>query len=247
MKTWLMYRFVSLLLRMLAFSALLLMAACATTPRPMQIRAQVDALAVNDANAKHRFVILPANKELNPQDLQFIEFKGYVEKALKNRGYIKTEILSDADVVLFLSYGVGEPQMQQYAYDVPIWDDFGYYPYSRRYRFYPRATYGFMGYTQQIETYTVFRRYLVLEAYDMDAYLNQKTPIQHWKVSVQSLGQSNDLRQVFPYLVTAMQPHMGSNTGHMLTVDIDEFNPLLRDILLGNPNRLPMSSPAAPP
>lgn len=81
----------------------------------------------------------------------------------------------------------------------------------------------------------------------MAAYLQQKTPVQLWKVSVQSRGQSNDLRLIFPYMVTAMQPYLGTNTGHMLTVIVDETNLLLKDISTANPNRLPSPSPASQP
>jgi hypothetical protein len=217
----------------------MLLSGCATAPQPLRIRSEVDGLTSVDASLQRRFVILPADTQVNAQDLQFLEFKGYVEKALAQRGFIKVEQMQAGDVVLFLRYGVGDPQMRQYSYDVPIWNDFGYayYPYARRGRYYP--AYGVAGYTQHIETYTVYRRYLTLEAYDMASHLQQQTPKQLWKVNVQSQGQSNDLRLVFPYLVTAMQPYLATNTGHMQTVDIDEANSLLRDIMLGNPYRLP--------
>jgi hypothetical protein len=216
---------------------LILVSGCATTPRPVQIRAEVDGLASGDAQVKRRYVILPADKQLSPLDLQFVEFKGYVEKALMQRGYVKVEQMQEGDVVLFLGYGVGEPQVRQYSYSVPVWNDFAFYPYGRRFMYYPSI--GVAGYTQRTESYTVYKRYMTLEAYDMSAHLQQQMPIQVWKVNVQSQGQTNDLRLVFPYLVTAMQPHIGTNTGHMQTVDIDESDALLREIMLGNPNRLP--------
>ncbi|QPK65506.1 hypothetical protein IVG45_06640 [Methylomonas sp. LL1] len=221
----------------------LLLAACATGPQPMTVRSDVDALTTADAQNKQRFVILPGGKEVSEQDLQFIEFKTYVEKVLINRGFSKASSLRDGDMVLFLSYGVGAPQMYQYAYEVPVWNDMGYYPfYSRRYRYYPMmSTY----YTQRIETYTLYKRYLSLDAYDMEAYLQQQTPRQLWKISVQSEGRSNDLRLTFPYMVTAMQPYIGTNTGHMLAVDVDEFNPVLRQITMNIP--LPSVLPASQP
>lgn len=231
-------------LRRIALCILLTtLSACASGLRTLQIRADVDALATSEAQSKRRFVLLPGNKDINPRDLQFLEFKGYIEKSLLNRGFIKVEQLQDGDVVLFLNYGTGEPQLQQYSYDVPVMNNFGYYPYYRPYRYYSGMAYG---YTQHIETYTVYKRYLTLEAYDMAAYLQQKTPVQLWKVSVQSRGQSNDLRLIFPYMVAAMQPYLGTNTGHMLTVIVDETNLLLKDISTANPNRLP-PSPASQP
>ena len=228
------------LVRVLSFCGiLLLLNACSTAQHSLVIRSDIDALATQDAQEKRHFVIVPANKEIMPQDLQFLEFKGYIEKALLQRGFVKANQFEQGDVFVYLNYGVGEPQTQQYSYEVPIWSDFGYYPYSRRYGFYPRMSYGVAGYAQRVQTYKVYTRYLTLEAYDMPVDLNQQAAKQLWKISVRSQGQSNDLRFVFPYMVTAMQPYLGRNSGHMLSVDIDEFNPLLRDIQLGNVHRLP--------
>ncbi len=227
------------------FSLLLIVIAltgCAITPGPMEVRSDVDALAMPEAQNRRQFVILPGNKDTSEYDLQFMEFKNHVEKALLKRGFIKAPSLQAGDVVLFLSYGVGEPQVHQYAYDVPVWSGYGYYPYyGRRYGFYPRmGMYG--GYARRMESYTLYRRHLMLEAYDMTAYLNKETPRQLWKVSVQSLGQSNDLRLTLPFMVTAMQPYVATNSGRIVTVDVDEFNPLLGEIRANNP--MPLAIPA---
>lgn len=211
----------------------LLLTGCATAPQPMRIRSDVDALAVNDAQSMRRFVILPGDNGLKEQDLQFIEFKAYVEKVLAKRGFTKADSLQNGDVAVFLSYGVGEPQAYQVSYDVPVWNNMGFYPYYRRYGFYPSMS---PYYTQRIETYMLYKRYLSLEAYDMEAYLQRKTPKQLWKITVQSRGTSNDLRLTMPYMLTAMQPYIGTNTGHMVIVDVDEFNPLLKSLLGSNPS-----------
>ncbi len=218
----------------------LLLTACAASRQTVEIRSDVDALATSEAQAKRRFVILPGNKDIKEQDLQFIEFKAYVEKTLNNRGFTKVDALHDGDVVLFLSYGVSEPQTYQYSYEVPTWNSAGFYPYYRRYWYYPMSPY----YTQRMQTYLMYRRHLTLEAYDMAAYLQNKTPQQLWKVNVQSQGLSNDLRLTFPYMVVAMQPYIGSNTGHMVTVDVDEFNPLLKSLLNHQSND--MTAPVIP-
>lgn len=100
--------------------------------------------------------------------------------------------------------------------------------------------YGVGGYAQRVESYTLYRRYLMLDAYDATAYLNKQTPQQLWKISVQSLGQSNDLRLTLPFMVTAMQPYIASNTGQIVSVDVDEFNPLLQEIRSHYPNTSPV-------
>ncbi|MDT4291257.1 hypothetical protein RO575_16965 [Methylomonas sp. MO1] len=211
-----------------------LLAACSTTPRPLQFRTEIDSLvAVSAPQSNMRFVVLPGNAGANEQDLQFIEFKTYIEKVLANRGYSKANSIQDSNLVMFLSYGVGAPEVHQYTYEVPLWNDMGYYYPYRMSRFYNGYYPGFGvgGYSQRTESYTTFRRYLVLEACDKEAYLQQQQRKQLWKTSVQSNGSSNDLRLVFPYMAAAMQAYLGTNTGHMITVDIDETNTLVRSLL----------------
>lgn len=227
------------------FAAVMTLTACASGPAPMQIRADVDALASEEAKQKQRYVILPGNKDINEQDLQFIEFKNYLEKALASRGFIKAASLQEGNVVIFLSYGIGTPETHHYSYEVPVWGDVGYYyPYSRRSRFYSGFGYmpmqGITGYAQRVESYTAYTRYALLDAYDMGPYLQQQKLVQLWKTRVESKGTSNDLRLTFPYMVTAMQPYIGTNTEHMVATEVDEFNPLLRDLLgISSPPQTP--------
>ena len=78
-----------------------LLTACASSPKPLEIRSDVDALATSDAQSKRHFVIFPANKEIKQQDLEFIEFKTYVEKVLSKRGFVKANTPQDGDVVSY--------------------------------------------------------------------------------------------------------------------------------------------------
>lgn len=223
----------------------LLAAACSTAPRPLQFRTEIDSLVANTGSQLNtRFFVLPGNSGINESDLQFIEFKTHIEKVLANRGYSKADSLQDSNVVMFLSYGIGAPEVHQYSYDVPMWNDMGvYYPYrmSGYYRgFYPGFGWGMAGYSQRTESYTTFRRHLALEACEKDAYVQQQQRKQLWKTTVQSSGSSNDLRLVFPYMAAAMQAYIGTNSGHMLAVDIDENNPVVRSLL----GPIPPSPPA---
>ena len=70
----------------------------------------------------------------------------------------------------------------------------------------------------------------MLDAYEMTAYLQKQPSQQLWKLNVQSQGESHDLRLTFPFRVAAMQPYIAVNTGRIVTVDVDETSPLLRDI-----------------
>lgn len=208
--------------------------ACAGLSPSLQFRTEVDSLvAGNEVQTKKSFVILPDAANANSEDLQFIEFKAYIEKALQLRGFVKANTARESELVLFLSYGVDNPQVHQYSYDVPVMPNMGYYymppRMSRYYGAFP--PFGMNTYIPRIESYTTFKHHLQLEACDSGLYLQQQQRKQLWKTSVQTIDRSNDLRLVFPYLVAAMQAHIGTNTGHMLIVDIDETDPILRSLI----------------
>lgn len=214
-----------------ALLILLVLTACASTSRPMQVRSNVDALAASSIplSQGRNFVILPGDPNVGESDLQFIEFRSIVEKALLNRGFTKATSLDTSDLVLFMTYGVGAPEMVVDSYDVPLWTGMGYYGFGRGRYFYPGWGAG-MGYAQRINTYSVYRRFLSVSACEVEPYRMQKQRVERWRVNVESRGLSNDLRLTFPYMVAAMQTHIATNTGHMLTIDVDESDPVLKTL-----------------
>ena len=64
-------------------ASFLFLSGCATS-----FNINVDSLATPEATSKTRYVVAPASQDVNVNDLQFIEFAGYVERALTNRGFI---------------------------------------------------------------------------------------------------------------------------------------------------------------
>jgi len=209
-----------------------LLSGCATGPARQHFVSDVDAISSPEAVGKKLFVIVPGNQAVSDKDLQFTEFKALVEKAMVSRGFIRAHSLESSEFVVLLSYGVGAPETRQYTYDVPVWTETGfYYPYRRR--FYPGfagySSIGVTGYSQRTESYVSYRRNLLIDAHETQAYLRREFK-QLWKVNAESQGRSNDLRLAFPYMLSAAIPYLGSNTGHMLTIDIDEENPVLRDL-----------------
>ncbi len=224
-------------------SAVLCMAlsGCATVQQ--QFRSEVDSLAKSVTFEKKRYVLLPGNKDTEATDLQFQEFSGYIDKVLLERGYIKTNEFSDADLAIFLAYAIGDPQTYHYSYSVPTWGRTGVSSsntygtvssyggtatYSGTTRYTP--TYGVTGATTHVATNTIFTRFLWLDAYDIDSYLKDKKMDQVWKTTVISTGISNDLRLVIPYMVTSMKKYLGSNTGQKVRVDLSEDDPEVQQL-----------------
>lgn len=203
-----------------------------------RFKTSVDSLAQADAAAKKRYVLLPGGKGVEPADLQFQEFAAYVEKVLAEKGFMKVGAFEDADVAIFLAYAIGDPQTYQYTYSVPTWGQTGVSSsntygtvssyggmanYSGATTYTP--TYGVTGSTTHIGTNIVYTRFLSLDTYDMPVYLKEKRLAQVWKTRVVSAGSSDDLRLVVPYMIAAMKPYLGVNTGRKIEVEVPVNDP----------------------
>lgn len=223
-----------------------LLSGCATM-RPTRFLSSVDSLARADATAKKRYILMPGNKNVEVADLQFQEFAAYIDKALAEKGFVKTTTFQEADVAVFLTYAIGDPQTHQYTYSLPTWGQTGVASshthgtvssygsmgtYSGTTTYTP--TYGVTGSTTHVGSHTTYTRFLVLDAYDVATHIKENKMNQVWKTSAISTGSSNDLRQVVPYMVTAMKPHLGTNTGRKVEVEVREDDPAVQ-LLRGSP------------
>lgn len=74
----------------------------------------------------------------------------------------------------------------------------------------------------------MYTRFLFLDAYDVATYIKENKMNQVWKTNVVSAGSSNDLRLVMPYMVTAMKPYLGTNTGRKIDVEVTEDDPAVQ-------------------
>lgn len=216
-----------------------LLSGCSTT----RFISNVDSLAQANAVAKKRYVLLPGGKGVQADDLQFQEFSAYVERVLTDKGFVKAAAFQDADVAIFLSYAIGDPQTYQYTYSVPTWGQTGVSSsttygtvssfgsmatYSGTTTYTP--TYGITGSTTHVGTDTVFTRFLFLDAYDVQTYMKEQKMAQVWKTNVISTGSSGDLRLVIPYMVAAMKPYVGTNTGRKIEVAVPANDPTVRTL-----------------
>lgn len=186
------------------------------------------------------YVLIPGNKDTTAEDLEFKEYASYVERALSELGFIKAESFDDAATAIFLGYGIGEPQEQQYTYSEPTWGQTGVSSttttgsvssngsYSETTTYTP--TYGITGSTTHYDSNITYLRFMFLDAVDLNEYKKSKKEIQIWKTKVSSSGSSGDLRRIFPILVAASQNNIGKNTGTMITVNLLENDPSVLEI-----------------
>jgi hypothetical protein len=70
-------------------------------------RIAVHSVADPYAHFTQAYVLLPLDRKVAPADRQFLEYSRYLQKALAARGYRQARSLRDAELVVFLGYGVG--------------------------------------------------------------------------------------------------------------------------------------------
>jgi hypothetical protein len=203
----------------------------------------VDSLAASGAAAKKTYLLLPGNQGVTAADLQFKEYAEYLKRVLNKKGYTYTESKDEADVAIYLSYGMGDPETHQYSYDLPVWGRTGYYASSTqvaqtvvdgqtKYRAYTTytPTYGLIGYNTHIDSVTTFFRFAVIAAYDYSQFKKDETEVQLWKTTINSTGSSDDLRSIFPMLMAASIPYIATDTGHKVYLTLYETDPVVQEI-----------------
>ncbi|MBI4209380.1 MAG: hypothetical protein HY538_06715 [Deltaproteobacteria bacterium] len=171
-------------------------------------------------------------------DLEYAEYSNYVRRALISSGYVPSEKFDEIEIFIFMSYGIGDPITAYKTYSVPQYGKIsggtssfsaltaGTGGTSSTIGTITEPTqYGVVGSRTQVRSETTYFRYLVLEAIDAGAFKKDKKIIPVWKTTVTSRGSSDDLRRVFPILVAAARPYIGTNTEHKIKVRLKEKNP----------------------
>lgn len=216
----------------LLFSLLLIITGCAVGP---QFHVNVDSIGGIESHSKNKYLLLPGVKGVEESDLQYREYSSFVERALISIGYVKTGNFAEADIAIFLGYGIGDPQTHQFTYSLPTYGQTGISSsstygtvntygnkaiYSGKTTYTP--TYGVTGSKTYVGNRTTYFRYMFLDAIDLEEYRKTEKEVQLWKTTATSVGASGDLRRVFPILVAASKSHMGTNTGKQVKVILSE-------------------------
>ncbi|SHO54430.1 hypothetical protein VQ7734_00144 [Vibrio quintilis] len=195
----------------------------------------VDSITAPGSDSKTKYILLPNNKDTSSDDLQYLEYKPYLVRALKSNGYREVNSIDDADIAVFVGYGIGDPQTEQHTYSVPTWGQTGVSS-SRTYGTFNSygntssysgttiytPTYGITGSETKIRTKTTYFRFISLVAYDVNEYKKSKKMKQVWKTDITSSGSSGDLRRAFPVLVAASEPYIGKDTNKKVHIKIRE-------------------------
>lgn len=210
-----------------------LLTGCATVHQSYNVN--VDSINAPQTEFKTKYLLLSGIKDVGEDDLQFREYAGYVDRALAMIGYTKATSFDEAEIAVYLSYGIGDPESHTYSYSVPTWGQTGVSSsttygtvnvygntasYSGTTTYTPQ--YGVTGSRTHVGTIITYFRYMILDAIDLEEYGETEEKRQLWKTTVTSTGTSGDLRQVFPVLVAASKEYFGTNTGKKVRVILYE-------------------------
>jgi hypothetical protein len=198
----------------MAWLAIVVMAVggCSLTP---SIGVQIDAIAAaGDRSAGKRYTLVPATDGTVAKDLWFQEFAGYVHQTLAGLGYQAAEAGSAPDQVIALAYGVGEPLEKVYSVPVRDWA-----------RWQARAPYPYGSvptFRTDVDSYTTYASFVALTArVPRDGGQGDEL----WQAVATSRSASDDLRRLFPVLLTALTPYIGRDTGGQVAVSLREDDP----------------------
>ncbi|HEX4845038.1 MAG TPA: DUF4136 domain-containing protein [Geothrix sp.] len=165
--------------------------------------------------AGKRYVLIPGMRDLKADDLEFRQICRFMDHALAMNGFQKAEGNERPELYIRLAYGIGTPQTETvttgagYSYAV-----------------------GWMWFNVPPKTanITSFQRNLVAEAYDSEDPAVAK---QVWKTTVTSVGTTNDLRRVLPYMITEARPYFGAQTTSKYRRSISGTDRRVLDIVAG--------------
>lgn len=204
---------------------------------------RVDVTSIGSANENKTYILLPGNKDTSVDDLQFKEYATYVARALHSKGFTPAKTFQEANVAIFVGYGISTPKERQISYSLPTYGKTGissshttgtvstygsHSSYSGTTTYMP--SYGVTGYQTMAGTRTTYFRFMFLSAVNLAEYTKSKKEVQLWKANATSEGSSGDLRMVFPILVAALKDYIATNTGHKVRVELLETDTRVLEI-----------------
>lgn len=175
---------------------------------------------------------LAAEKGLESDQFQLREFANHVERALSLKGLVRVAAPDEAQTIVFLGFGIGDPKQRVASYSIPTFGQTGVRSASTFGTVSSTGTvsatttytpsFGITGSTSQSYSYDTYDRWLRISAVD-GAQLRTVGKLQDlWKTEVKSTGTSGDLRVILPIMAFAASKHIGVDTGKAVRVKTKE-------------------------
>jgi hypothetical protein len=210
------------------------------------VNVKLDAISSGENVANKKVALMVCNNDNIPKnDLKNMELEGYIKKALVPKGYTFTDNNEDANIVIFYEYGITDPRYYTSEKIVPIWGVTGISssvtttirqrtpitnrPYTQQYT-YNTPSYGKVGERVVTETKIKYLCWANITAYDADYYRKTGEDKMIWLTEIQSENENDNLRFVFPFMITAAREYIGQSRSNRIEVDFSA-NPVDSKVL----------------
>jgi hypothetical protein len=233
------YRVITWILFVIGFSAL---QGCAST-----VSVSVNAILDHELETEgKRYVLVSGMPDTSTDDLYFREFSRYFEQILKTKGFTRVKDRTEADMEIAFRYAISDGRTAVYSYTSPIYDFVG----GETITITERASTSTgqqktttitiparlerIGTSVETRGYTVYTRTAILEARKLNDNGEMgagegESPIL-WNTFMHSVGESNDLRSVMPYMAVAATPYIATNSGQQVTVNVKRDDPAVMQL-----------------
>ena len=211
--------------------AALLTGGCAST-----YTFKVDAINNPEVEELYSYKIVSTNPEVSEEDLEFKEAAEYIKTALSAKGMYEAPDVEHADMIIDLSYGVGEPQVEFKTYSQPVYattgggystvvtpvvDSKGNVRYVTSTVYHPPRV-ELVGMEEKVLPITVYEKYIRLTSRDNTQTGENEAPVQAWSIYVKNKDESDDLRKYLPLMAAAAIEYVGENTETQQEIKVKE-------------------------
>lgn len=155
--------------------------------------------------------------------LEFKEYSNVLRKALEQKGYVFSADAKKSDILIFLSYSVDNGQTSTNVSMLPVYGQSYNSTVQNSYgqnlgsiTTSPQNPYSPVAYQPIYSSETNYTRTIFLGAVDNIA--RKDTPM--WETTIISVGDSDDLRKVFPVMILGAIKHIGTNTDGFKKADL---------------------------
>lgn len=184
----------------------------------------IDSIVPNDDVSFEKTYTLKLT-DTDIEDLYFKEYSLYIKYALSKKGYVFKE--EDANLIVFVDYGNGQPRTFYQSYYIPIYGTTNYMSYGNvggNSVQLQTTSFGQTGAIYGTSSYVKYSNYINLYACDKKK-LEQNKKIEFlWQTSIYYVNDTGDLREQFPVMINVALPYIAEDTYKEIIINKEMSN-----------------------
>ena len=243
----------------LPFASVVVCASFAVTGCGTLYKLDVTAYNNPQVEVGKSYVVLSGNPDLHVGSEEFREYANQIEKTLEPKGYrrVADDDLSVAELGIYVSLNISDPSKRYHSVTNAIYES--PYPDESPSQVRNSGSGGSSGgggssgaqsmpttpapeYVAAVEetgfATTVYTKHLNLVAIDLQQYIKdiselgrqEAVPVEVWSIDIETTGQPSDLSEVFPVMMVAGQPFVGSSTQDVVHLKISDTDKRVGEI-----------------